>query len=252
MAFSVTCPECRAILKSANPVPAGKKVKCPKCGTAFEAPAQEEGIAVGPGPAPSQEPDDPEVAEVAPPVEDRDDEPRPRKRRDESEQDGEGSRKKRRRDEEPEDEDPSIAGKPKRRKSGMGMTLAIVLIFGGGFVAIVGCVGCGGLGYWLYRSFGPHPIVGTWDQVNAPAAPTRLIFQSDGRGSRQALGVRQTFRYKVEDSNLEIQFDPAPPGQMVFLNLNPVSRFNVTFNGNEMTLVSQGLLPLTERFHRAN
>lgn len=35
MAVTYTCPECGATLKPANPIPAGKKIKCPKCATIF-------------------------------------------------------------------------------------------------------------------------------------------------------------------------------------------------------------------------
>src|SRR5262245_58516197 len=31
----ITCPDCATVLKPANPIAAGKKVKCPKCGTVF-------------------------------------------------------------------------------------------------------------------------------------------------------------------------------------------------------------------------
>jgi hypothetical protein len=37
--FKIACPECGATLKSANPMPEGKKVKCPKCGKGFAVPA---------------------------------------------------------------------------------------------------------------------------------------------------------------------------------------------------------------------
>jgi hypothetical protein len=33
----LTCPDCKAVLKPARPVPVGKKVKCPRCGTTFAA-----------------------------------------------------------------------------------------------------------------------------------------------------------------------------------------------------------------------
>jgi len=33
----ITCPECKAVLKPTKPVPAGKAVKCPECGTRFAA-----------------------------------------------------------------------------------------------------------------------------------------------------------------------------------------------------------------------
>jgi hypothetical protein len=37
--FKIACPACDAVLKSSNPMPPGKKVKCPKCGEGFTVPA---------------------------------------------------------------------------------------------------------------------------------------------------------------------------------------------------------------------
>lgn len=34
----ITCPDCKSVLRPAKPVPDGKKVKCPKCGTLFTTP----------------------------------------------------------------------------------------------------------------------------------------------------------------------------------------------------------------------
>jgi len=34
----ITCPDCKSVLRPAKPVPDGKKVKCPKCGTMFTTP----------------------------------------------------------------------------------------------------------------------------------------------------------------------------------------------------------------------
>lgn len=34
----ITCPDCKSVLRPARPVPDGKKVKCPKCGTLFTTP----------------------------------------------------------------------------------------------------------------------------------------------------------------------------------------------------------------------
>src|SRR5262245_39966066 len=34
-ATAYTCPKCRVVLKTANPIPAGKAVKCPKCANVF-------------------------------------------------------------------------------------------------------------------------------------------------------------------------------------------------------------------------
>jgi hypothetical protein len=40
--FKINCPDCGATLKSSNPMPAGKKVKCPKCGKGFEVRAEDD------------------------------------------------------------------------------------------------------------------------------------------------------------------------------------------------------------------
>ena len=37
-----SCPECDKVLKSAKPIPAGKKIKCPTCAAVFPMPAQDD------------------------------------------------------------------------------------------------------------------------------------------------------------------------------------------------------------------
>jgi predicted Zn finger-like uncharacterized protein len=41
-ASKLTCPECSTVLRPAKPVPAGKKVKCPRCETVFTAGGEDE------------------------------------------------------------------------------------------------------------------------------------------------------------------------------------------------------------------
>ena len=41
MPTSFACPECHSVLKTKAEVPAGKKVKCPKCAALFAAPAED-------------------------------------------------------------------------------------------------------------------------------------------------------------------------------------------------------------------
>src|SRR6185312_8205629 len=36
--YKVACPQCHSALKSGKPIPAGMKLKCPRCGTLFSAP----------------------------------------------------------------------------------------------------------------------------------------------------------------------------------------------------------------------
>ena len=54
---TLTCPHCSSVLRPANPVPAGKKVRCPKCAESFTAGGEPE-AAPKPKPAPVAEEDD--------------------------------------------------------------------------------------------------------------------------------------------------------------------------------------------------
>lgn len=63
----LTCPSCATVLRTANPVPAGKTFRCPKCSAAFpapeEAPAEYDAVPAGPDeppqrPAPRERPKD--------------------------------------------------------------------------------------------------------------------------------------------------------------------------------------------------
>src|SRR5438105_1444593 len=38
---TIPCPQCGAVLRSSNPLPAGKRVRCPKCGEPFSVPEAE-------------------------------------------------------------------------------------------------------------------------------------------------------------------------------------------------------------------
>jgi len=54
----ITCPDCKAVLKPVKPVPEGKKIKCPKCGSDFIVLAEEapQELAIGLAPEPDPEP----------------------------------------------------------------------------------------------------------------------------------------------------------------------------------------------------
>ncbi|GEM_PF-4567728 len=107
--MQITCPSCKKLLRVADSA-AGKKVKCPACGTTFPALDQVEEV-VEPGPPPRKpKPDVVEVVEEAPPRprrprEDDEDDDRPRRSRarDEDEDDDDRPRRSRRRDEDDDD-----------------------------------------------------------------------------------------------------------------------------------------------------
>jgi predicted Zn finger-like uncharacterized protein len=166
-----TCPSCSAKLKLSSPPPAGKKIKCPKCGTAFAppgepAPADPKVAPDKPKPATSAErppdiqpeptkgkpaptetpaksrtapqPDDealrkPNLKDAAPQRDDDDDDERPR-RRDLRDQ-----------DDEDDDDRPRRRDKPAEKGSGSKATLFVLL------GVFLGCTGlCGAGGYWIY------------------------------------------------------------------------------------------------------
>ena len=53
---SITCTNCGAVLKTKDPVPPGKKVKCPKCEKPFVVQAEEEEAGVAAGEPPDENP----------------------------------------------------------------------------------------------------------------------------------------------------------------------------------------------------
>ena len=249
MAFSLTCPHCRAILKSASSIPGGKTVRCAKCGQAFETPALEDATAVSEAPPRllPLEPNDPPAKPAAPaevPIlaAAPDDEPRRSpKRRDDAD---DPPRRRKRDDDQGDDreyDDEAPSRKPKKQKSNaLGITVGFAIL-GIGFLAI-GCVGCGALGYWMYTIFGRHPIVGTWEQTNNPLG-ARVInkFEANGKGSVQLVNVTVNYRYRVEGNTLTLEPDQAVQG------LNAVERYTMQINGDNMTLTRLDNIPFALR-----
>jgi predicted Zn finger-like uncharacterized protein len=137
MPIVVSCPSCSARFNAKDEW-AGRKAKCPKCGTVLTVPAAGPADAPAPpaAPKPSPSPKPPAAATPAPrPV------PKPEPAAagfdvvdDETEEDTE---------EAPSPRKPA-------RKSGSGVLKNVLGILGG--LALLGCVTCGGVGYWLYSS----------------------------------------------------------------------------------------------------
>jgi hypothetical protein len=242
MAFSVTCPQCRATLKSANPIAAGKKVKCPKCARTFEAPALEDAAAVSTAPMPVgavakvSDADVPEVEVSAedeeaprrPPQED-DDEPRP-------------SKKRRRDDDEDDERGPSR--KAKRKKGGMGWVMLGGGVVGGGLLLLLGCGACGGLGYLIYSLVTASPIVGSWEPTNnVIGARTTVIFRADGTGQVNVPPVQINFKYRLKNTLLEIDTEQALFGK----GFNRTERYTCNIQGNNMTWINIENQPFVPR-----
>jgi hypothetical protein len=112
----IPCPHCKSVLKLAAPPPAGKMIRCPRCGEPFKPDAPAEPEAEIPEIAPAKEPPV-ETVRAAPgrPRRDWGDEDRPRGR-------------------------PGDGGPREAKKSGGGMVLALV---GGGLLLVTCCCGVG-------------------------------------------------------------------------------------------------------------
>jgi hypothetical protein len=144
------CPKCNAGF-AFSPGLAGNPVRCRRCDHTFVAPASAEAPeAAGPKPAPPPLPPKPATAPAAddrPPVRlpDRDDPPR-------------GPRRPRR---------PARPPEPAGRSGGAGLLIALVAVFGIGFLAIAG-----GIAYLLWPSSNPTPTLAQAEPpAPAPIAP---------------------------------------------------------------------------------
>ena len=221
MAFSLTCPKCHAILRSASQVAAGKKVRCPKCDTSFEAPPLEEVTAV------TAAPSSPAPRREGAPAADAGD------------SDTDIPRKKRRNHE--QDDEPRSTPSSGRNKTGMGAAKLLgVLLVAGAMVAVAFC-GCSGLGYWVYTLvYAPHPIVGTWEQTNHPLGLKVInTFGRDGLGSTKMANVQISYKYRLDGNMLEVEPDQAV--QLPFAKgIHAVERYTVDINGDDMVLTAIG------------
>ena len=187
MSQTIQCTHCNAVLKLKAPVAAGKRIVCPKCKETFRAvddgplteidtttavdmapmaAAPNAVRATAPAPAPDGDPD--LEKEAAP--------PRSRKRK--------------------EADDDEAPPKPaiKKRSSSL---LVWIFLLGGGFVAVLGCIGCGVGGYFVYLYMGGPNIRGTWEVTNMPMKET-VEFRADGTGTIedqfQVLQMKYTVR----------------------------------------------------------
>jgi hypothetical protein len=206
-------------------LPAGKKVKCPKCATIF-APEDEATTAPVAAATTKDAEDDEATADAGDAAAEEDateeaDDARPaRKRRaeaeaaeaeaaeaeaaeaeeseedateeDATEEDEPRRKKKRRRKEADEDEDePEPARRPARKRRSWG---TIAGMAGVGMVMLfIVCGSCGGLGFWVWTMVRGGPsIVGRWESVTQLPLGLKIVYQFDeaGRGSRQISGIK--------------------------------------------------------------
>jgi hypothetical protein len=155
--ITFNCPTCNVTLKSSNPVPAGKKMKCPKCAAFFPMPASDS-AAISSGPpraAPAPRPVTAVV--VATPV-DAD-----------------------------EDDDVEIAARarPRKRKQKSNTGLIVGLVLGGvGLLLLVG-LGVTGL-MWVLKSSG-SVAAKDWKEFQSPPGRFRVMIPGTPAQKPQSL-----------------------------------------------------------------
>ena len=160
--MQIACPSCKRQLRIADSA-AGKKVKCPACGTSFTALDQVEEL-VEPGPPPPKPKPKADVVDIVEEPRPRrprdDDEDRPRRSRERDDEDDD-DRPRRSRDRDYEDDDYDRPRRSRRRGSGAGSitgvgVISIILgslsLLCGICFMIVGIVGAGAAG----GRFGPN------------------------------------------------------------------------------------------------
>ena len=147
---SIKCTNCGAVLKTANPIAAGKKIKCPKCTKVFVVEDEEEKEEE----LPEEEDTGADEKEPAP----KSKKPMKASKDDEDEES----------DEDEEEEQPKKKGKPKTgdgepKKKGSSLMLIVI-----GGVLLVCCIGCGSVG-WLAQAT-IKGLLGFADAVNKDLA----------------------------------------------------------------------------------
>jgi len=200
MPVTFSCPDCQAELKTANPVPAGKKIKCPKCQAIFAAPAED----AEPKPAAAKGTPRPQAPSLRkPPVPDDDDNgdlPRPSARKpvpaDDDEDDDSREqiadkplRKRVRVDDLDDDEDdyeddyeeedqPRRKSKKRGKKSGKGLLIGIIA---GSVLAVLLAVGA--VAAWVWPGFlisYTNKGTGNEDPLAYVPADSTMVFGFDG------------------------------------------------------------------------
>ena len=223
MSRSIQCVHCKSMLRAADPMLAGQRVRCPKCQQLFLVSAEATAIAVQPAPAPP---------------------PLPAKPRYE--------------DDDTFDRLPARIKKKKRKGAPTGLIVTFGLLGGAGLLALVLCTGCGVGGYFLFFS-GPR-IAGQWELIDPQLnARVTVAFNKNGTGMIDGPAADVHFDYKlINDDPLDLEWRitridnknrPIGLGPFGFGNINrpigflannqnlvgSVERFRVTIENNILT-----------------
>jgi phage FluMu protein Com len=218
MAQSIKCTHCGAVMKTANPIAPGKKVKCPKCAQPFVVQAEEEErkpVAEEEAAAEQDETGDGDL--------DFGDKPKTKK----------ASKKA------ADDDDADDGKKKKPAKKGKGMLIG--LLIGGALLLCCCCSGGGGTGYWFWSQATPA-FVGNWEsKIREPdgSAEITLMVIENGKGVYiRSKNAPQDFKWKATGTQT-VEFDlDDPTKKKTFWTGNSRPNFTYSVDGPTLTLVT--------------
>src|ERR1019366_1742961 len=225
------CTHCGAVMKTANPIAPGKKVKCPKCAQAFVV-QEEEG---------EKKPAAKEEAASAPDAAGDDDldfsaKPKGKKNGKTSDDDDDGKKKK------------------PAKKGGKGMLIG--LLVGGALLLCCCCPGGGAGEWWYYANIYSKPaFIGSWEKKTEKGAaiPIEFLisFENNNTGRYDNFLEKLTGKHNwklIDEKTVEITMNA------VQVNMNDVQvnsketnklwtgsfsgRFTFTVAGDDLTLVN--------------
>ncbi len=215
-ATSVVCPECHTVLQSASAIPAGKRIKCPKCSNIFspKAEEEEEGGSYGfqsdekpaapppPRKKPRREEDEDEEEEPVRRAAPRNGRSKPRRVERHEEEDDDRDY-----DEEEEEERPRVVrARPKfnkkpKKKSGTGLVVALIL-----GVTFLFLLAGGAVGGYVFLNWNKNRGTGEEDLLAYVPADSQVImgFDLNTLMSQPSLAsVRDVIKSGDSDNTLE-------------------------------------------------
>ena len=211
MSYSIQCGQCQAILNLANAVPAGQKVRCPRCKQIFTVAAEvssgAEPLAAPVVTAPAPEAAQPQIDDVLIPAleeipadatnQSADDERRRKKRR--------RARKRRRALREAGATgvmDDPLPNQPETKKTSPWL---LILSIGGGIIGLCVCVGAAFVGYSYIDTGSQTPdIIGRWQNDQVLTIKATYDFQRNGAGKLRIGDAAVDFDYRLTGSLLTI------------------------------------------------
>ncbi len=234
-ATTFTCPDCDAVLKLAAAVPAGKKIKCPKCGSIFGVPAD------GPPAASAIRAGDDTALPVRrkKPVRDEDDgwddDETPAARRAVRRPAAEDDYPRRTDADEGDDYDLPRSRRLDRKKKKAGKGLLVGLIVGG----VLLLLGVGAIAGWVWPGF--FKGGGGVKDIPAPAAVEDLLaFAPQGSDLFMGFDLEAMRKHQAADSDAQMNLAFAQLSAMI-PNAPPAAAMTYVFKNADRMVVAVNL-----------